>query len=131
MRVRRSSAILAETNDRRRSGGLIMVRYWYSFTPLVVVLTAILLALPWLGLIALLFFALIALAALGALAWGIAFVARMVVRGVDRRRLSRSGTRRMPATRPAARPSVRPAQSVPAGAAVLLASPPSESERLT
>ncbi len=108
-----------------------MVRYWYSFTPLVVVLTAILLALPWLGLMALMFFALIGLAALGALAWGVAFVARMVVRGVDRRRLSRSGTRRMPATRPAARPIVRPAQSVPAGAAVLLASPPSESERLT
>jgi hypothetical protein len=108
-----------------------MVRYWYSLPPLVVVLTVIPLALPWLGLIALMLFALIALAALGALAWGIVYVPHTVVRMVGRRRQSRSGTRRQQATLSAARPSVRPAQSMPAGAALLVASPPSESERLT
>ena len=106
-----------------------MVRYWYSLTPLVVVLTVILLALPWLGLIALMLFALIALAALGALAWGIVFVARRVVWAVGRRWHSRSDIRRRPATLSAARPSVRPSQPTPAGAVLLLANPPSESER--
>jgi membrane protein implicated in regulation of membrane protease activity len=108
-----------------------MMRYWYSLTPLVVVLTVFPLALPWLGLIALMLFALIALAALGTLAWGIVFVPHMVVRAVGRRRHSRRGTRRQPATLSAARPSVRPTQSMPASASLLLASPPSESERLT
>jgi hypothetical protein len=108
-----------------------MVRYWYSCTPLVVILTVIPLALPWLGLIALMLFALIALAALGALAWGIVLVPHMLVRSVGRRRHSRSGTARQPAMPSAARSRVEPAQSMPAAAAVLLASPPSEPERLT
>ena len=107
-----------------------MVRYWYSLAPFVVVLTVILLALPWLGLIALMLFALIVLAALGALAWGIVFVARRVVWAVGRRWYSRSDIRPRPATLTAARPSVRPSQPTPAGAVLLLA-PPSESERLT
>jgi hypothetical protein len=104
-----------------------MVRYWFAFTPLVVVLTVVPLALPWLGLIALMLFALILLGALGALAWGIAFVPHWVVRAVGRRRHSRRDIRRLPATLSAARPS-RP---MPAGAVLLLANPPSESERLT
>ena len=107
-----------------------MVRYWYSLTPLVVILTVTLLALPWLGLIALLFLALVALVALGLLASGVVFVPQMVVRSVGRRLHSRTGTGRQPAPS-AARPSVGTAQSVPVGAAMLLASPPSEPERLT
>ena len=108
-----------------------MVRYWYSLTPIVFVLAIIPLALPWLGLIALMLFALIPLAALGALALGILFVPHWVVRAVGRRRHNRSDMRRLPATLSAARPSVRPSQSAPAGAVLLLANPPSESERLT
>src|SRR5262245_1362680 len=130
MRLRRPSATITGTNDRADPGGPIMVRYWYSFTPLVVIPTVILLALPWLGVIALMLVALVALAALGALARGIIVVPRMLVRSVGRRLHSRSGTRRQPA-RSAARAPVGPAQSMPAGAAVLLVSPPSESERLT
>jgi hypothetical protein len=108
-----------------------MVRYWYSLPPLVVVATVFFLALPWLGLIALMLFALVALAALGALAWGIVLVPHMVIRAVGSRRQSRRGRKRQPVTLPAARPSVRPTQSMPVGAAVLLARPPSEPERLT
>jgi len=107
-----------------------MVRYWYSLTPLVVIPTVTLLALPWLGLIALMLFALMALSALGVLAWGIVFVPQMLVRSVRRPWHSRSGTERQPVMLPAARPRVGPAQSMPAGA-VLLANPPSDSERST
>jgi type IV secretory pathway protease TraF len=45
-----------------------MVRYFYAWTPLVVVGAVVLLALPWLGLIALVIAALAALASLVALA---------------------------------------------------------------
>ena len=107
-----------------------MLRYWYSLTPLVVILTVFLLAAPWLGLIALMLFALIALAALAVLAWGIVFVPQMLVRSVGRRWHRRSATGPQPATLSAARPHVEPAQSMPAGA-LLFASPPSDSERST
>jgi hypothetical protein len=50
-----------------------MVRYFYAWTPLVVVGAVVLLFLPWLGLIALVIAALAALALLAALGW--AFVA--------------------------------------------------------
>jgi hypothetical protein len=46
-----------------------MVRYFYAWTPLVIVGTVVLLSLPWLGLIALMIASLVALAALAALAW--------------------------------------------------------------
>jgi hypothetical protein len=131
MRVQGSKATIAGTNDRADPGGPIMVRYWYSLTPLVVVPTVIVFALPWLGLIALMFFALIALATLGTLAWGIVVVPQVLVRFVGRRLHSRNGTRRQPATLPAARPRAGRPQPMPTGAAVLLASPPPESERLT
>jgi hypothetical protein len=130
MRLQRSSATIAATNDYAVPGGPIMVRYWYSFTPLVVIPTVILLALPWLGVIALMLFALVALAVLGALTWLVVFVPHRLVRSVGRRLHSRSVTARQPALS-AARLPVGPAQSMPAGAAVLLASPPSEPERLT
>src|SRR5262245_62790564 len=45
-----------------------MVRYFYSWTPLVLAGTVVLLTLPWLGLIALVVFALVALAALASAA---------------------------------------------------------------
>ena len=43
-----------------------MVRYFYSWAPLVIIVTVPLLALPWLGLIAL---TIVSLAAVAALAW--------------------------------------------------------------
>jgi hypothetical protein len=130
MRLQRHGATITGTNDRADPEEPIMVRYWYSLMPLVVTLTVILLAIPWLGLIALMLFTLIALAALGALAWGIVFVSQMLIRSVGRRWHSRSGSGNQPATLSAARPHVGPAESVPAGA-LLLASPPSDSERST
>jgi quercetin dioxygenase-like cupin family protein len=48
-----------------------MVRYFYSWTPLVVVGSVLLLALPWLGLVALVLAAFASVAALAALAWAI------------------------------------------------------------
>jgi hypothetical protein len=41
-----------------------MVRYFYAWTPLVIVAAVVLLSMPWLGLIALMIVALVALAAL-------------------------------------------------------------------
>lgn len=46
-----------------------MVRYWYAGTPLVIVGTVAILALPWLGLIALMAVLLAAVGVLGALVW--------------------------------------------------------------
>jgi len=106
-----------------------MVRYWFSFTPLVVIVTVVLLTLPWLGLIALMLLALVAIAALGALACGVVFVPRMLFRSVGRRLRSRRDTEEKPALSTVP-PHVGPAQSMPAGA-LLLASPPSDPERLT
>jgi hypothetical protein len=59
-----------------------MVRYFYAWTPLAIVGAVVLLALPWLGLIALM---LVALVALPALAIAIVFVPYMLIRGVGRR----------------------------------------------
>jgi hypothetical protein len=59
-----------------------MVRYWYACTPLVIVAALFLLALPWLGLIALLVAALAALAALG---WATVSVSRLLGRSVSLR----------------------------------------------
>ena len=109
----------------------MMLRYWYSFSPLVVILTVAIFALLWLGLIALMVLALIAFAALGALAWGFVVVPQMLVRFVGRHLHSRSDAPRQPATLPAARPRVGTAQPMPARAALLVASPPPDSERLT
>ena len=68
-----------------------MVWYFYSWTPLVIVGTVVLLSLPWLGLIALVIFSLGALAALAALAWAIVFVPYMLGRAISRHWLGRSG----------------------------------------
>lgn len=62
-----------------------MLRYFYSWTPLVIVGTVVLLSLPWLGLIAFMVFALVALAALAALAWAIVAAPYLLIRSVGRR----------------------------------------------
>jgi hypothetical protein len=61
-----------------------MVRYFYAWTPLVIVGTVVLLSLPWLGLIALMIASLVALVALAALAWAIVFVPYMLGRAIRR-----------------------------------------------
>jgi hypothetical protein len=71
-----------ETTLWANPGGQIMVRYFYAWTPLVIVGTVVLLSLPWLGLIALMIFALVALAAL---AWTIVFVPLKLSRAISRR----------------------------------------------
>jgi hypothetical protein len=65
-----------------------MVRYFYAWTPLVIVGTIFVLALPWLGLIALM---LVALAALPALAVAVVVVPYTLSRAISRRWHSRSG----------------------------------------
>jgi hypothetical protein len=65
-----------------------MVRYFYAWTPLVIVATVVLLSLPWLGLIALM---LVALVALPTLALAIVFVPYMLIRAISRSWQGRSG----------------------------------------
>jgi hypothetical protein len=104
-----------------------MVRYFYAWTPLVIVTTVVLLSAPWLGLIALMILSLVALVALAALAWAIAFVPYIVSRAIGRRWRSRSGAN--PRTAPALLPAnsgVRPTRPIPAAATVLLANTRSE-----
>jgi hypothetical protein len=62
-----------------------MVRYFYAWTPLVIVAAVFLVAMPWLGLIALMFAAIVALVALAALAWAVVFVPYMLSRAISRR----------------------------------------------
>jgi hypothetical protein len=67
-----------------------MSRYFYAWTPLVIVGTVVILALPWLGLIALAVFGLVALGALAALVLAIVALPYMVGRAVSRRWQGRS-----------------------------------------
>ena len=62
-----------------------MVRYFYSWTPPVLVGTVAILALPWLAMIALIAALLVALAALGALAWATVSALHALGRSVPRR----------------------------------------------
>ena len=66
------------------------MRYLYAWTPPVIVGTVVLLSLPWLGLIALMIFSLVALGALAAFAWAIVFVPYTFGRAISRRRRERS-----------------------------------------
>ena len=68
-----------------------MVRYFYAWTPLVIVGTVVLLSAPWLGLIALMILSLVALVVLAALAGAIVFVPYTLSREISRRWHSRSG----------------------------------------
>jgi len=62
-----------------------MLRYFYTWTPLVLVATIVILALPWLGVIALIVALLIAVTALAALAWAVVSALHALVRSVPQR----------------------------------------------
>ncbi len=87
-----------------------MVRYFYAWTPLVIVGTVVVLFMPWLGLIALAIVAIVALGALAALAWAIVFVPYMLGRAISRRWHMRSGA--SPRTAAALSPARRKNESV-------------------
>jgi hypothetical protein len=91
-----------------------MVRYFYAWTPLIIVAAVVLLSMPWLGLIALMIVAIVALVALAALAWAVVFVPYMLSRAISRRWHIRSGAR--PRTAPALSPARRQNDSAWQGA---------------
>ncbi len=91
-----------------------MVRYFYAWTPLVIVAAVFILSMPWLGLIALMIAAILALGALAALAWAVAFVPYMLSRAISRRWHLRGGA--TPQTAPALSPASRQNESVWQGA---------------
>jgi hypothetical protein len=79
-----------------------MVRYFYAWTPLVAVGTVTILTLPWLGLIALMLVALVALPTLAFAIVGVPYVLiRAIVRGLHGRNVARPRTTPLlsPATR--------------------------------
>ena len=94
------------------------MRYFYVWTPLVIVGTVVLLSLPWLGLIALMVFALVPLVAL---AWAIAFVPYMLSRAISGRWDSRgsANVRRAAAFAPTRRQDNSVLQRAPSHAAAL------------
>jgi hypothetical protein len=104
-----------------------MVSYWYAWTPVVVVFgTVVLLTIPYLAVIAVM---IVALGALAVLAWAIVSVPLMLGRAISRRSQGRSGaSRRTAAALSPANARGRRTRPVPAGATVLLANPPSESD---
>jgi hypothetical protein len=61
-----------------------MVRYFYAWTPLVLVGTVAILALPWLAVIALIAALIVAFAAVGALAWAIVWAMVSAVHALSR-----------------------------------------------
>jgi phosphate/sulfate permease len=67
-----------------------MLRYFYKWTPLIIVGTVVLLSLPWLGLIALI---IVSLVALPALAFAVAYVPYMLIRTISRSLQGASGSR--------------------------------------
>ena len=69
-----------------------MVRYYYALAPPVIAVTVILLTLPWLGLIALVIFAVAALGTLAAVAWALVFVPFRLGQTLARRRHIRRDT---------------------------------------
>jgi hypothetical protein len=103
-----------------------MVRYFYAWTPLVIVGTVVLLSMPWLGLIALMIAPIIAFVALAALAWAIVFVPYTLSRAISHRWRTRSGASSRPTA--ALSPARLQAQTLPANAAVLVANVPSEKD---
>ena len=71
-----------------------MLRYFYAWTPLVLVATIVLLALPWLGLIALI---IVSLVAVPALAFATVVAPYLLVQAVARRLQGRHTASRRPA----------------------------------
>jgi hypothetical protein len=70
-----------------------MVRYFYAWTPLVLVATIVLLALPWLGLIALI---IVSLVAVPALAFATVVAPYLLVQAISRRLQGRHTASRRP-----------------------------------
>jgi hypothetical protein len=105
-----------------------MVRYFYAWTPLVIVGgTVVLLTIPYLALIALM---VVSLVAVTTLAWAIVWVPRMLSRAISRCWHGRSGaSRRTAAALSPANTLVRPTRSVPAAATVLLTNARTEGDR--
>jgi hypothetical protein len=99
----------------------MMVRYFYAWTPLVIVAAVFLLSMPWLGLIALMIVAIVALVPLAAVAWAVVFVLFVLSRAISRRWHIRSGAtpRTAPALAPAGRQSDSVWQGAPSHAAAL------------
>jgi hypothetical protein len=104
-----------------------MVRYFYGWTPLVVVAgTFVLVTVPYLALIALMIVSLVAPAAL---ALATVSITRLLGRTIGRRLQIRSGTGPRRAT--ALSQAGRRTRSAPAGAAVLLARTSSQREHVS
>ena len=110
-----------------------MLSYCFSWTPLVILMTVVLLSLPWLGLIALFVASLFALGLLATLAWTVIWVPRRLILAGRNRWRVRNGASRRTATAIAAATapalpldtsSVRPTGPVPATASVLFADRP-------
>jgi hypothetical protein len=76
-----------------------MVRYFYAWTPLVIVAAVFILSMPWLGLIALMILATVALGALATLASAVVFVPYILSRAISHRWHTRTGA--TPRTAPA------------------------------
>jgi hypothetical protein len=89
MRPRDRDVILSVVTVSTDLGGHVMVRYFYLCTPLVIVSSVALLALPWFGLIAL---GLVFLVTAAALAWAIVFVPFVLSRALIRVWRSRART---------------------------------------
>jgi hypothetical protein len=98
----------------------IMLSYCFAWTPLVILMTLGLLALPWFGLIALMILSVIVAGTVAALAWTIVSVPRTLGPAIRQRWQARTVASRPAVTR------VQPTRPVPARAAVLLANPRSE-----
>jgi hypothetical protein len=86
------------------SGGKIMVRYFYAWTPLTIVAAVVFLALPWLGLIALMVVAFLALGALASLALAIVSALRAATGAVGHSMYARIASRPAPAPMPKTAP---------------------------
>jgi|SRR5262245_42038839 len=75
-----------------------MARYFYAWTPLVLVGTVFFLSLPWLGLLALVVFALLSLAVLATLVWAIVAAPLAVGHAIARQWRERGVVSHPPAT---------------------------------
>ena len=109
-----------------------MLSYCYAWTPLVILMTVVLLSLPWLGLIALFVFSLLVLGLLAALAWTVIWVPRTLSLAVRNRWRVRKSASRRTATAPGLSldtSSVRPTGQVPVAASVLFANRPVDRDR--
>ena|SRR5919106_1384081 len=94
-----------------------MVRYFYAWTPLVIIGAVFILSAPWLGLIALTILSLVALAAF---ALAVVCVPYQLGRAISRRWHSRSGATPRTAAPLPLDVDARRSRPVPAGARVLL-----------